>query len=73
MKKITVALIVLTATLNFCLAQPTLLPKPSGDFFVGFDYLFFADSTRKELFDNNLEKYREITAKAWYPDRKSVV
>lgn len=67
MKKITVALLVSTATLNFCLAQPKLLPKPSGDFFVGFDYLCFTDSTRKELFDNNLEKYREITAKVWYP------
>ena len=67
MKKITMVLLVSTATLNFCLAQPKLLPKPSGDFFVGFDYLCFTDSTRKELFDNNLEQYREITVKAWYP------
>lgn len=67
MKRITMALLVLAATLNFCLAQPKLLPKPSGDFFVGFDYLCFTDSSRKELFDNNLEKYREITVKAWYP------
>jgi hypothetical protein len=67
MKKITMALLVLAATLNLCLAQPKLLPKPSGDFFVGFDYLCFTDSTRKELFDNNLETYREITVKVWYP------
>jgi len=65
MKKITMAL--LAATLNLCIAQPKLLPKPSGDFFVGFDYLSCTDSTRKELFDNNLEKYREITVKVWYP------
>jgi len=65
MKKITMAL--LAATLNLCIAQPKSLPKPSGDFFVGFDYLSCTDSTRKELFDNNLEKYREITVKVWYP------
>ena len=67
MKKITTALLLFAATSNLCLAQPKLLPKPSGNFFVGFDYLFFTDSTRKELFDNNLEQYREITVKAWYP------
>lgn len=67
MKKIAMALLVLAATLNLCIAQPKLLPKPSGDFFVGFDYLCFTDSTRNELFDNNLEKYREITVKVWYP------
>jgi len=67
MKKIIMALLVLAATLNLCIAQPKLLPKPSGDFFVGVDYLCLIDSTRKELFDNNLEKYREITVKTWYP------
>ena len=67
MKKITMAIFVIAATLNFCLAQPKSLPKPSGHYFVGFEYLSFIDSSRKELFDNNSEKYREITVKVWYP------
>lgn len=67
MKKITMALLILSATFNLSTAQPKALPKPSGSFWVGFDYLFFTDSARKELFDNNLEKYREITVKVWYP------
>ncbi|UCD18924.1 MAG: hypothetical protein JSU64_05710 [candidate division WOR-3 bacterium] len=67
MKKNAMALLVLAASWNVCLAQPKSLPKPSGDFHVGFDYLCFTDSARKELFDNNAEKYREITVKVWYP------
>jgi hypothetical protein len=67
MKKITMALLALTIACNLSIAQPKALPKPSGDFFVGFDYLCFTDSSRRELFDNNLEKYREITVKVWYP------
>lgn len=67
MKKYVTTLLVLAATLNLCVAQPNLLPKPSGDFFVGVDYLCFTDTTRKELFDNNSEGYRELTVKTWYP------
>jgi predicted dienelactone hydrolase len=67
MKKYASTLLVLAATLNLCIAQPKLLPKPSGDFFVGVDYLCFTDTTRKELFDNNSEGYRELTVKTWYP------
>lgn len=67
MKKYVTTLLVLVATLNLCVAQPNLLPKPSGDFFVGVDYLCFTDTTRKELFDNNSEGYRELTVKTWYP------
>jgi len=67
MKKVTTSVLILTASLNFCIAQPKSLPIPSGEFFVGYDYLCFTDSTRKELFDNNSEKYREITVKVWYP------
>jgi len=67
MKKYATTLLVLATTLNLCVAQPKLLPKPSGDFFVGVDYLCFTDTTRKELFDNNSEGYRELTVKTWYP------
>lgn len=43
------------------------LPKPTGKYFVGVTYLSFVDNERKELFDNNQEKNREITVKTWYP------
>ena len=67
MKRFLITFLILAAIVNFCNAQPKLLPKPSGEFFVGVDYLCFTDTTRKELFDNNSEGYREITVKAWYP------
>jgi predicted dienelactone hydrolase len=67
MKRFLITLLILAAIVNFCIAQPKLLPKPSGDFFVGLDYLCFTDTTRIELFDNNSEAYRELTVKTWYP------
>ena len=73
MKRFLITLLILAAIVNFCNAQPKLLPKPSGEFFVGVDYLCFTDTTRKELFDNNSEGYREITVKAWYPTDKEPV
>ena len=48
-------------------AQSNTLPEPSGNYSVGFDYFCFTDSNRIELFDNNSEKYRDITVKVWYP------
>jgi len=48
-------------------SQTESLPKPTGKYFVGVTYLSFVDYNRKELFDNNQEKNREITVKAWYP------
>jgi hypothetical protein len=48
-------------------SQTESLPKPTGKYFVGVTYLSFVDCNRKELFDNNQEKNREITVKAWYP------
>jgi predicted dienelactone hydrolase len=48
-------------------SQTESLPKPSGKYFVGVTYFSFVDYNRKELFDNNQEKNREITVKAWYP------
>ncbi|MBN1819497.1 MAG: hypothetical protein JXR31_10355 [Prolixibacteraceae bacterium] len=43
------------------------LPKPSGKFLTGVDYLSFIDQNRKELFDNTGKNKREITVKFWYP------
>ena len=48
-------------------SQTESLSKPTGKYFVGVTYLSFVDHDRKELFDNNQEKNREITVKAWYP------
>jgi len=48
-------------------SQTESLPRPTGKYFVGVTYLSFIDYNRKELFDNNQGKYREITVKAWYP------
>ncbi len=47
--------------------QTETLPKPTGEYLVGVTYLSFVDHNRKEAFDNELEKDREITVKAWYP------
>jgi predicted dienelactone hydrolase len=38
----------------------------------GVSYLSLIDSSRKELFDNEGKKYRELTIKVWYPaDKKT--
>ena len=53
-------------------SQSETLPKPTGEYSVGITYLGFTDDSRKELFDDSQESYREITVKAWYPsDNKS--
>ncbi len=53
-----------------CNGQKNQLPKPSGKYLVGIDYLSFTDKSRKELFDNSDLSYREITVKIWYPTDK---
>jgi hypothetical protein len=47
--------------------QINQLPRPSGDIPVGIEYLSFTDLNRKELFDDSLKSYRDITIKVWYP------
>ena len=56
-----------TCSLVSCYGQNKLLPKPSGDFLIGVNYLSLTDSSRKELFDNSRNSYRNLTVKAWYP------
>lgn len=53
--------------LIFCNGQENQLPEPSGKYLTGVSYLNLTDSSRKELFDNEGKKYRELTIKAWYP------
>jgi len=51
--------------------QTNTLPKPSGKYLTGIAYLSFTDESRKELFDNSGQGYREITLKVWYPTDKT--
>jgi hypothetical protein len=71
MKKLLfLACIILSFT--FCRDQNNQLPKPSGKYLTGVSYLNLIDSSRKELFDNEGKKYRELTIKVWYPaDKKT--
>lgn len=55
---------------SFCISgqsQTETLPEPTGKYYIGVTYLSFIDQNRKELFDNEQEKNREITVKVWYP------
>jgi len=65
--KHTLILLLLSSFLVTGQSQTNTLPKPTGEYYVGVNYLSFIDQNRKELFDNNQEKNREITVKAWYP------
>jgi hypothetical protein len=59
--------------LTSCSGQDNQLPKPSGKYMTGVSYLNVIDSSRKELFDNERKKYRELTIKVWYPaDKKTI-
>jgi hypothetical protein len=68
MKKSILLLCVLTALAR---GQSNTLPKPSGVYLIGIAYLSLTDESRKELFDNSGQGYREITIKAWYPTDKT--
>lgn len=50
-----------------CREQRDRLPKPDGKYLTGVDYFSFTDTSRKELFDNNHDSYREMAVKVWYP------
>ena len=47
--------------------QSQMLPKPTGSFYIGVDYMCLTDNSRKELFDNSHSSYRTLTIKVWYP------
>lgn len=53
-----------------CNGQKNQLPKPSGNYFIGVDYLYLTDESRKELFDNSNRSYRNISVKVWFPSDK---
>lgn len=58
---------------GFCRTYDNQLPKPSGKYLTGVSYLALTDSSRKELFDNDLKNYREMTMKVWYPADKAAI
>ena len=43
------------------------LPKPTGQYFVGTENLFFTDSTRKEMLTLKWGDKRSLQVKVWYP------
>ena len=66
-------ILLFTCVINFlisCSGQDNRIPEPSGRYITGVSYLTFIDSSRKELFDNEGKKYRELTIKVWYPADK---
>ncbi|PIG90744.1 hypothetical protein [Gloeocapsopsis sp. IPPAS B-1203] len=47
--------------------QAISFPEPTGKYAVGTTSLYFADPKREELFTEDPNDVREITAKVWYP------
>ena len=47
--------------------QNNMLPDPSGDCLTGVNHMSLTDRSRKELFDNSQDSYRNLTVKVWYP------
>lgn len=71
MKRIKIFFLILSFFTS-CSSQDDQLPKPSGKYLTGVTYIALTDSSRKELFDDNLSGFRELTIKAWYPaDKKT--
>ncbi len=65
-------LVLCSVLFRFGQSQDNVLPRPTGNYFIGVTYLSFVDEGRKEIFDSTQESNREITVKAWYPsDRQS--
>lgn len=52
--------------------QKIALPKPAGEFNIGFTNLDLVDITRKEVYSEDpLHKHRELVIDAWYPVNKN--
>lgn len=47
--------------------QALSFPEPTGAYAVGTTSFYFADPEREEIFTEDPNDYREITAKVWYP------
>ncbi|MEI9944632.1 MAG: hypothetical protein WDN26_10485 [Chitinophagaceae bacterium] len=61
-------LLILIAFVNDGLAQSrTFLPKPTGEYFVGTENLFFTDKSRKEKLTLKWGDKRRLQVKMWYP------
>lgn len=47
--------------------QAISFPEPTGAYAVGTTSFYFADPEREEIYTEDPNDYREITAKVWYP------
>jgi dienelactone hydrolase len=43
------------------------LPEPTGSYCVGCTHIYFIDKNRSERFTSNLNDFRQIWARIWYP------
>ena len=50
--------------------QALSFPKPTGDYAVGTTTYEFSDRQREEIYTEDPDDNREITAKVWYPSEK---
>ncbi|MBD3884042.1 hypothetical protein IFO70_20040 [Phormidium tenue FACHB-886] len=50
--------------------QAILFPEPTGPYAVGTTSLYFADPEREEIFTEDPNDIREITARVWYPSEE---
>ena len=68
MTKIVYLIIFIFLLIKTSVAQfPPFLPKPTGEYFVGTENLFFTDSTRKEKLTLKWGDKRSLQVKVWYP------
>jgi len=44
-----------------------ILPEPSGPLAVGSTTMFFRDTTRPDLLSSEINRYRELSVRVWYP------
>ena len=65
---ILITFLLLILTLIPPLAIPMFkIPHPSGKFGVGSSILFFRDTTRIDEFSSELNRFRELSVRVWYP------
>jgi dienelactone hydrolase len=60
-------LMLLVLMIFFLSSQSITLPKPSGKYPVGTQYLFFVDDNRPETFTDDPLDRRNLTVRVWYP------
>ncbi|MGD9141829.1 MAG: hypothetical protein PVJ42_09855 [bacterium] len=58
---------VLVLAHNALASEEPALPEPTGPYAVGTAALLFTDMARPEIFTDDPDDHREVTARAWYP------